>query len=81
MSDLSSSPMAIHSYAASVRCIPSQLTYEETSSQTLDCGVPQGIDRLKLYGPPDPQQAFRPPPLNPAPEDISIKRLVSCQEI
>ena len=61
----SNNPLEIHLYAASVKCKPSQLTYEEGSSQAFDERKPHLTDELKLYGPPPPQQAVRVAPVNP----------------
>ena len=56
------SPVAIHLYAASVKCIPSQLAYTEVSLQiSLADGSPHSAENLKLYGPPAPQHATKTP--------------------
>lgn len=58
--------VAIHLYAVSVKCIPSQLAYTEVSMQIFMAdGFPHTAENLKLYGPPAPQHATKAPLVNP----------------
>lgn len=57
-------------YAASVKCKPSQLTFKEGFSQTVDGEIPHSTEELWWYGPFPPQHALSAPLLNPANNNI-----------